>query len=175
MIVCPYCAHDNIEGVDFCEDCGHSLVDHHIPIPATSIERSLVDDKVSTLRTRAHVTVPPDMPVREVLKKLMENSTGCTLVVEGGKLVGIFSERDALLKLNTRASELGAHPVSEYMTRNPQVLHANDKIAFAVQRMDLGGYRHVPIVDDNEAPVGIISVRDILDYLTEKMAAEAEA
>ena len=56
------------------------------------------------------------------------------------------------------------------MTKNPQSLPATAKIAFAVQRMDLGGYRHVPITGTDGRPAGIFSVRDILGYLTRKMA-----
>ena len=57
------------------------------------------------------------------------------------------------------------------MTSDPQTLEADSKVAFAVQRMDLGSYRHVPIVDDQGRPVGIVSVRDILRYLADKMGA----
>jgi len=91
-------------------------------------------------------------------------------VVEQGKLVGIFTERDVLMKLNDRAAELGDRPVSQFMTETVQSLPATAKIAFALHRMDLGGYRHVPIVDDEGRPIGIFSVRDMLNYLTRKMA-----
>ena len=56
------------------------------------------------------------------------------------------------------------------MTPNPQTLRLDAKIAFALQRMDLGGFRHVPVVSRHNEPVGVISVRDILDYLTERTA-----
>ena len=57
----------------------------------------------------------------------------------------------------------------------PESLEMNAKIAFAVQRMDLGGFRHVPIVDDRKHLTGIISVRDILKYLTERISATEKA
>jgi CBS domain-containing protein len=60
------------------------------------------------------------------------------------------------------------------MTASPQTLDQDAKVAFAVQRMDLGGYRHIPIVDDEDRLVGTISVRDILAYLTEKMGRATE-
>jgi CBS domain-containing protein len=84
--------------------------------------------------------------------------------------MGIFSERDALRKLGARAAEQSGRPVSELMTPNPQTLVADAKIAFAVHRMDLGGYRHVPIVDQQGELTGIISARDILRHLTDSMA-----
>ena len=169
MSVCPFCNAENIEGVDACDQCGASLSDMHLPEPATAVERSLLSDRISVLDPKRALTVDPATPVRDVIKTLVDNRIGCLVVEEDGHAVGIFSERDALLKLNTDAAELGDRPVSEFMTQNPQSLEGNAKIAFAVQRMDLGGYRHIPIVDQENDLDGIISVRDILRYLTEKM------
>ena len=92
------------------------------------------------------------------------------MIVDGGKLVGIFSERDALMKLNTETPKLRDRPISQFMTPDPVTLEANDKIAFAVHKMNVGGYRHVPILFDGKL-VGVISIRDILRYLTERIAA----
>ena len=173
MIICPDCNCENIEGSDECEQCGQSLTALHLTDPATEIERSLLDDRVSVLNPKLPVAVSPQTPVGEVLQKLVAQSIGCVIVVEGGELVGIFSERDALQKLNVDVDELRERPVSEYMTEDAQILVADSKVAFAVHRMDLGNYRHVPIVDDQGRPVGIVSVRDILRYLAEKMGATA--
>jgi CBS domain-containing protein len=101
---------------------------------------------------------------------MVEHRIGCVVVADGNRPVGIFSERDALRKINVDATALAARPVREFMTHNPQSLVADAKIAFAVQRMDLGGYRHLPIVDERGELVGIISARDILRHLTDNMA-----
>ena len=101
---------------------------------------------------------------------MVERKIGCVVVADGSTPVGIFSERDALRKLNTEAPELAGHPVSEFMTPNPQTLVATAKIAYAVQRMDMGGYRHLPIVGEQAELVGIISARDILRHLTDNLA-----
>ena len=101
---------------------------------------------------------------------MVDRRIGCIVIEQAGKPVGIFSERDALRKLNVDAAELASHPVSEFMTAQPQTLVSNAKIAYAVQRMDLGGYRHLPIVKDDGELVGIISARDIINYLTDKMS-----
>ena len=169
MIICPYCGGENIEGADACDECGHSLSDLHLPTPATEVERSLMKDRIHVLIPKQPVLVAPGTPVGEVLQTLVQHDTGCALVVEGERLVGIFSERDALKKLNTQATDLRERPVSEFMTRNPQCLALDDRVAFAVHRMDLGGFRHVPLVDGQGKPVGIISVREILRYLTDCM------
>ena len=171
MILCPDCGFENIEGSDECQQCGQSLTTLHLAEPATDVERSLLDDRVGVLNPKLPVAVTPETPVGEVLQQLVAQSIGCVIVVENEELVGIFSERDALQKLNVDFAALREHPVSEYMTSDPQTLAADSKVAFAVQRMDLGSYRHVPIVDNQGRPVGIVSVRDILRYLADKMGA----
>ena len=173
MIYCPVCDTENIEGVDACEACGQSLSDTHLPEPATAVERALLRDRVWELSPRPAYSVSPSTPVRDVLTSMAEKRIGCVVVVEEGRVAGIFTERDALLKINTQAAELGGHPVSEFMTAAADTLRPASKIAFAVHRMDLGGYRHVPIVNEDEQLVGVISVRDILRYLTQKASQPA--
>ena len=171
MIICPYCDHENLPGEDVCEQCGNSLSDLNLPVPATKLERSLLKDRVRTVTTMPPLTVFPETRIREVLQLMNDRQVGCVMVVENRKLVGIFTERDALLKLGTEAAALGDRPVAEFMTPHPQTLRLDAKIAFAVQRMDLGGFRHVPVMSRDDEPVGVISVRDILDYITEKLAS----
>jgi CBS domain-containing protein len=169
---CNYCGSDNIQGADECADCGQPLDDTHLSPPTNEIERSLLRDRVSALRPKHPISVAPETPIGDVLRLMVQNRIGCVMVAEDGRPVGIFSERDALRKVNTRVTELAARPVSEFMTPQPQTLVADAKIAFAVQRMDLGGYRHLPIVGDGGDLVGIISARDILRHLMNALERE---
>lgn len=175
MIICPFCNRKNIEGADICEQCQQSLDDTYLPAPASEVEKSLLTDRVNVLHPKTPITVKSSQTVAEVLQFLVDRAIGCVVVVDGSEAVGIFSERDALMRLNTDAVALGDRPISEFMTPHPQTLEADAKIAFAAQRMDLGGYRHVPIVNRQGNLTGIISVRDILRYLTEKMSAAVSA
>jgi CBS domain-containing protein len=170
MIICPYCASENIEGEDECAQCGQPLADVHMAPPANEVERSLRQDRINVLSPKRPITVTPTTPMREVLKLMVERKIGCVIVAENNRPVGVFSERDALLKLNTAAAELSSRPVSEFMTPKPQTLDTNARLAFAVQRMDMGAYRHLPIVDGHGELVGIISARDILRHLMESLA-----
>jgi len=170
LLPCPYCDAEVIEGADTCDVCGQPLTEQHLPIPATAVERALLSDRVRLFQGRQPMVVAPSTPVREVLRLLVDNKIGCVIVADQGKLAGIFTERDALLKLGEKAAELGGHPVSEYMTSKVESLPPTAKIAFAVHRMEHGGYRHVPVVDNQGRAVGIFSVRDILSYLTRKLA-----
>lgn len=172
LIPCPYCDHEVIEGADECEACGQPLTESHLPVPATLVERSLLKDRVKILQSRQPLVVSPTMPVREVLRLLVDNRVGCVIVVEKGAVAGIFTERDVLLKLGDKATEQGDRPVSDFMTTTVQSLPPTAKIAFAVHRMDMGGYRHVPIINSDGQPVGMLSVRDILNYLTKKMSSQ---
>lgn len=171
MIICTQCNTENIEGIDVCETCGQPFSDAHLPKPATKVERSLVRDRVNALEPRKPIVVSSDTKVQAVLNLLVEESIGCVLVVDNGKLVGIFSERDALMRLNTEAAQFADRPISDVMTTNPKQLQRDAKVAFAVQLMDLEGVRHVPVMDPEGGATGIISVRDILRYLTEQMTA----
>ncbi|HEY2414098.1 MAG TPA: CBS domain-containing protein [Pirellulaceae bacterium] len=170
LMPCPHCGNDVIAGEDTCEVCGQPLMESYLPVPATAVERALLADRVGLFQGRQPLMVSPKTPVRECLKLLADHRVGCLLAEENGKTVGIFTERDALLKLGDKASELGSRPISEFMTSKVESLPPTAKIAFAVHRMDHGGYRHVPVVNNQGQTVGIFSVRDILRYLTSKLA-----
>ena len=172
MIICPYCNAENIEGADECEQCNQPLSELSYRVPTSSVEAGLLRDRIERLWPKSPSTVPPDMPVGEVLKKMVDQAIGCVMVVDGSKLIGIFSERNALMKLNVDAARLANRPISQYMTPSPVTLETNDKIAFALHKMNIGGYRHVPILFQGKL-VGVISIRDILRYLTERIAAAA--
>lgn len=174
MTICPYCECENIDGADLCDDCGQALTDLHLPEPASQIERSLLRDRLGELNVRLPITVAASTPVRKVLRTMVDERIGSVIVMDQGRIVGIFSERDALVRLNTQAAALGDRAISQFMTTDPQTLEANAKVAFAVHRMDQGSYRHVPIVDNAGRPEGIISVRDILRYLTDRMSASTD-
>src|SRR3954447_25555619 len=135
---CPYCDNEVIEGADSCDACGQPLTESHLPVPATAVERALLTDRVKLFQGRQPLLVSPGTSVKEVLRLLADNRVGCVLVGEQGKTVGIFTERDVLLKLGERAAELGSRPVSEFMTTRVDSLPTTAKIAFAVHRMDMG-------------------------------------
>ena len=165
MIVCPYCGAENIEGEDFCGQCEHSLTDLSLPRPSMQVERGLLKDRIKVLAPKKPVSVSPETPIQDVLDRMTSESIGCVMVVEDDQLTGIFSERDALLKVSTDAEEMSDQSIASVMTPNPETLEENDKIAFALHRMHVGGYRHIPILANGRL-TGVISIRDILAYLT---------
>lgn len=164
-MICPACGYANLEGADVCDKCEQSLSHLSKPRPKSQLERSIWKDQISLLAPRPPLSVSPETPVVDVLKLLVDRSIGCVPVVAENRIVGIFSERDALLRLNTEATKLAQRPVSEFMTPAVETLQLDDRIAFALHKMDVGGYRHLPILEQGELR-GIISVRDILTYMT---------
>jgi CBS domain-containing protein len=93
-----------------------------------------------------------------------EANVGCVLVEKEGALLGVFSERDVLNRVVGEPERLQS-PVSEFMTRAPATVTRRDSIAYALQTMDLGGYRHLPIVNSSQIAIGLLSARDILRLL----------
>src|SRR5438046_1692533 len=106
MIICPYCDAENIEGADECAECNQPLSELSIRVPTSSVEAELMRDRIERLWPKRPSTVSPDTAVGEVLKKMVAERIGCVMIVEGERLVGIFSERDALMKLNVDAARL---------------------------------------------------------------------
>ena len=91
---------------------------------------------------------------------------GCLLVTDDDdKLIGIFTERDVLMRVTGLVDDLSATAVSDYMTRDPIALTSDLPIAQALHEMSMHGFRHVPLVDENNRPEGIISFRDVIHYL----------
>lgn len=174
MAECPYCGVENIEGADLCEECQQPLDFLSKPRASTPIERSLAKDRVSSLEPKPPVAVSPDQAVGEVLRLMVERQVGCVIVQRDEKVLGIFSERDALDRLNVNFAQLAGRPVSQFMTPSPETVESDARIAFAVHKMDVGGYRHLPVVSQGRLS-GVISVRDVLRYVTHSLRASREA
>ena len=109
-------------------------------------------------------SVSPDTTVRDAAHLLAEKRIGALLVVEEGKVIGVFGERDMLLKGLYNEDKL-SQPVRDYMAHDPVCLTPHDSIAHALSRMVVGGYRHIPLVDTKGAPEGILTMRDAMAYI----------
>ncbi|GIW40695.1 MAG: hypothetical protein KatS3mg076_1272 [Candidatus Binatia bacterium] len=112
------------------------------------------------------VTVSPSASVAEAVRRMVEHKVGCVLVEDGGKLVGIFTERDVLVKVLAKVPP-EATRVGDLMTSDPETLPPDAKIAFALNKMSVGGFRHIPVVEADGKPVGVVSMRDIVNYVVD--------
>ena len=127
------------------------------------------------IRELAYPTSPaavaPDQTVGHAIAELARLRIGALLVVEGERLVRIFAERDLLLKELWTGEKL-ERPVSEFMTPDPDTLTPDDTIAYALNRMVEGGYRHVPLVDQSHKPIGILVMRDVMAHVVSFFPSE---
>lgn len=107
------------------------------------------------------VTAPGGMTVAEAARLMKEKHQGSVMIVEDGKLVGIFTERDALYRVISEGRDAKTTRLAEVMTRNPKTIHPDKPFPDALQIMREGGFRHVPVVEGGR-PLGMISARDAL-------------
>ena len=128
------------------------------------VRGAILTEPVSHLGPRAPIVVPPSTPVGDVVHKMAEERVGCILVVENGRLAGIFTERD-LLRLVAKEANPTKLRVQDVMTRDPETLRPDHGIPLALNRMTEGGYRHVPLVDEEGRPVGVVAMRDIVRFI----------
>jgi len=168
---CPDCGHENVAGSDDCQECGGSLWGYDPK--GNEVEQGLASHPISVLCPREPFCVRPDALVREVIAGMTEKNVGCVLVEENANLLGVFSERDVLNKVAVNKANLD-RPVAEFMTPSPATATKTDSIGFVLQTMDLGGYRHLPIVNSANIATGIISARDVLRFLSVKYAQSRE-
>ena len=164
-MICPNCGHDNLPGTEECNRCLQDLTQLDLPVAQNRVERSLMEDPVQALQPREPLTIRPSATVREAMARMIKENLGALLVVdEHEQLVGILSERDLLTKVAGQVSSYDAVTVRQVMTPKPESVTAEDTLAFAVHKMDVGGYRHVPVVD-NGRPIGVLSARDLLRHI----------
>jgi CBS domain-containing protein len=131
------------------------------------VEDSVLQDPVNALKFRSPVTIPVDGKLGLALDRMVEHRVGALLVVDAnGCLVGILTERDYLRKVVGVVADYAHRPLRDYMTPDPETVGADDRMALALQKMDVGGYRHLPVVEEDGRPVGLISVRDVLRHIT---------
>lgn len=109
--------------------------------------------------------VSEDTPLSETIGIMQNKQYGALLVVSEGNLSGIFTERDILNRLVGVSIELESTPVSSYMTRNPESLMDTDPVVYAMNKMVVGGYRHIPILNDSGKPRSVLSIRDCIAFI----------
>lgn len=113
------------------------------------------------IEQREVASSPGAITVSEAARLMREKRAGAVAVVEEGKLIGIFTERDALFRIVAEGRDPQTVRLAEVMTRDPQTIHPDKPFADALHIMYEGGFRHVPVVEDGR-PIGIISARDAL-------------
>jgi CBS domain-containing protein len=132
------------------------------------LEQALAEETVAAIQSKPYAEISPDKTVYGALQALAGLKVASLLVVERGKLVGVFTERDALERVAVRYHEVRSLPVREVMTSNPIVVYETDPAGTALSAIAVAGYRHVPVLDVHERVVGVISPRRVFAFLQDR-------
>ncbi len=165
-MLCPVCRFDNFEGEDNCANCGADLANSDTPEPALDYHDTVLGEHLDRLGIGSPVTVDPGMPVADAIRQMHASGGDCLLVVDGDQLVGIFTDRDAVVKATDK--RLAMYKVRDFMTRDPVVLRHDDTLAVAVHKMAVGEFRHIPIVEDGR-PIGVVAAADVFRHLVKSL------
>ena len=133
---------------------------------ARRLGEGILGSAVRALEPRAALCVSEETPIRDAIALMVDRGIGAVLIEREGRAVGIFTERDVLRRVVLRGLD-HSRPVGEVMTKDPETLGADDGIAFALNRMIVGGYRHVPIVSEGGKALAVLSLREVVSFIVE--------
>lgn len=136
----------------------------------------LLHEPVTVLSTRSPIIMPEASSTSDAMRAMQAEHRGCVLITDDGTansvLTGIFTERDILLRVINRGHNPAETPLSEVMSRDPEFLQCDAQVAWVLNMMSVGGFRHVPIVNLRGCPAAVVSVRDVVEFLVEAFPNE---
>ena len=134
---------------------------------------SLTDEPLSVLIRREPVSVPPGTSLAECLRAIQRTGTSDSVFVcdEDKRLIGVLTERDIFARLVTGQVDLSL-PVESFMTSEPRTLRLDQTILDAIDLMQTGRYRNVPLIEDGGRMIGVVRQNDIIRYLAESFPEE---
>lgn len=139
-------------------------------------DESLLHAPISVLSRRIPMVFSEADTVQSAVRAMQREHRGVVLISEDGTrqspLIGIFTERDVLLRIVDRGREPGNICLREVMIKDPESLPRTAPVAWVLNKMSVGGFRHVPIVDGRGRPVFVVSVRDVVEYLVDAFPSE---
>jgi len=140
------------------------------------LDGALLCESVSLLPARKPIVLAPDAAVSDALRAMQHEHRGAVVVTRDGTasspLCGIFTERDVLLRVVERGHDPAHLRLGDVMTPDPERLPLESTIAWVLNKMCVGGFRHVPVVDEADRPVFVVSVRDVVELLVEAFPRE---
>ena len=123
---------------------------------------------------RQVVSIGADAKVSSAVKILSERRIGAALVLAGGKIEGIISERDIVRELGERGAAILDEPVRAVMTSKVMTCVRADTVSSLMEKMTEGKFRHLPVVEDGQV-IGIISIGDVVKHRVMEYENEQEA
>jgi CBS domain-containing protein len=138
---------------------------------ASALEEALAEKCVTDLKLRAFLQVKPSTSVQQVIEEMWRERCASVIVVDDGRVVGIFTERDVLERVVEQYAKLADRPVSEVMTSQPEVVYDSDPVAAALASIAVAGHRHVPVLGVDDCLKGVIAPRMVFDFVDEYLDA----
>lgn len=166
---CPFCEHDNIEGMDQCAECEADLSNFEGAEGSHDFEQILLHRPLSDVTASDYLEVSDSTSVGETIRLLNKGGYHVAIIRDDKGVAGIFTERDVLYKLADGLADKADAPIRDFMTPDPESLSPEDPIAFALNKMMVRGFRNIPLMDQGKL-VGVVFVRDILEYLTKEFS-----
>ncbi len=141
-----------------------------------NFDSDLLREPLRALPVRQPLVLSQHDTVTEAMRAMQHEHRGCVIITDDGtphsKLLGIFTERDVLFRIVDQGRNPATLPLAEVMTIDPEVLPEKSTVAHALNKMSLGGFRHIPVVDEEHRPASVVSVRDIVGFLVEAFPRE---
>ncbi len=127
----------------------------------------------SVMEQKKLVTAAPETTVSQAAKLMAKRNVGAVMVVEDGRLIGIFTERDAVFRVIAKGRDTKTTTLADVMTDAPRTVDPDRTFGYALLMMHENGFRHLPVIE-NGKPIGIVSARNALDPDLEEFVAEAQ-
>lgn len=133
---------------------------------AADVMELALDDTIRVLGPAEPICLAETATVAEAIERMLaRRQAGVLTVDDGGRLIGIFTERDVLTRVAGQGRDARQTRLADVMTRDPEALTLDDRVAYAVHCMSVAGYRTVPLVDAERRPIGVITVSDVIRWL----------
>jgi CBS domain-containing protein len=138
---------------------------------SSSLSQNLRSNRVGNLRLREICSVGLVTSIQDAVRAMVQRRTGCALIMDGNALVGIFTERDFLNRVVAKGID-PSRSIHEVMTTEPKTIDSHATVMAAVEMMEQGGYRHLPVIKEDRQPIGVLSVKDVVHYMVEYFPAK---
>ncbi len=122
---------------------------------------------INVLSMPGIIKLDQNSSIEKAIKQMSEKEITSIIVTENNKLIGIVTEKDFFKKVLGQNLDIKKNTLQKIMTKDPVTLHANDSIAYILTNMKLGGYQHIPILDSDDAPISVITIREVIDYVVD--------
>jgi CBS domain-containing protein len=161
---------------EFLDDDPYFQSDDRTPRAKGSFDAALLRESVRALPARYPLTFAPHNTVTEAIRAMQKEHRGVVLITSDGspesRVLGIFTERDVLFRIVDRGRNPLSLALAEVMTRDPECVPVEASVAWVLNKMSVGGFRHVPAVDRDGRPVSVVSVKDVVELIVERFPRE---